>query len=61
MRLGAEVVAVGQPGDSLDYLPASAGWQPMVPAAGVAPWTDSRSDIVSRIKWRDASPALSEN
>ena len=61
VRLGAEVVAVGQPGDSLDYLPVSAGWQPMVPAAGVAPWTDSRSDIVSRIKWRDASPALSEN
>jgi hypothetical protein len=60
-RLGAEVVAVGQPGQALDYLPASAGWQLMLPSVGVAPWTDARSDIVSRIKWRHAGPTQSAN
>jgi spermidine synthase len=46
-----EVVAVGQPGEDLDFLNADLGWE-----AGTAPrsalWTDERSDIVSRIKWR---------
>lgn len=50
-RLSAEVVALGQPGVSLDFLPASAGWQPMTASPGVALWTDARSDIISRIKW----------
>ena len=50
-RLSAEVVALGQPGGSLDFLLASAGWQPMTASPSVALWTDARSDIISRIKW----------
>jgi hypothetical protein len=47
----SEVVVVGQPGASLDFLTADAGWQ--VPQAkGAAVWTDDRSDILSRIRWR---------
>jgi hypothetical protein len=47
----AEVVAVGQPGTNLDALRSEAGWQ--TPAAdAVPPWTDDRSDILSRIRWR---------
>jgi hypothetical protein len=49
-RLGTEVIAVGQPGGDLDFLPADAGWQS--PPSPSAPWTDERSDIVSRIRWR---------
>jgi hypothetical protein len=56
-RLGAEVVAVGQPGRDLDFLSPAAGWREMPP--GSALWTDQRSDIVSRIKWR--SPAAAAN
>jgi hypothetical protein len=55
--LGAEVVAIGQPGHSLDDLPASAGWEVMTPAPRAALWTDQRSDIVSRIKWRSPAAA----
>jgi spermidine synthase len=52
--LSAEVVAIGQPGKRLDFLPASAGWQEMAsPPRGVL-WTDARSDIVTHIKWWDA-------
>jgi hypothetical protein len=40
---------VGRPGGNLDFLPA-AGWQ--VPPPPAALWTDERSDIVSRIRWR---------
>lgn len=47
----AEVVAVGQPGSSLDYLSSDAGWQ-SADASGAAVWTDDRSDILSRIRWR---------
>jgi hypothetical protein len=47
----SEVVVVGQPGASLDFLSADAGWR--VPEArGAAVWTDDRSDILSRIRWR---------
>jgi hypothetical protein len=46
----AEILAVGQPGGDLDFLPAAAGWQ--APPAPAALWTDERSDIVSRIRWR---------
>ena len=47
----AEVVAIGRPGASLDILTADAGWQiPKGDAASV--WTDDRSDILSRIRWR---------
>jgi hypothetical protein len=49
-RLGAEVIAVGQPGGDLSFLTAEAGWQPPPPPAAL--WTDARSDIVSRIRWR---------
>jgi hypothetical protein len=55
-RLSAEVVALGQPGHSLDFLPESAGWRQMTAAPRAALWTDARSDIVSRIKWRGALP-----
>ena len=49
-RLAAEIVAVGQPGGSLDFLSGDAGWQaPPLPPSAV--WTDQRSDIVSRIRW----------
>ena len=57
-QLSAGVVAVGQPGKRLDYLPASAGWQEMAAPPYPAVWTDARSDIVTRIKWWD--PALSK-
>jgi hypothetical protein len=50
-RLSAEVVALGQPGRSLDMLAPSAGWLPMTASPSVALWTDARSDIISRIKW----------
>lgn len=47
----SEVVVVGQPGVSLDFLSADAGWR--VPEAkGATVWTDDRSDILSRIRWR---------
>jgi len=49
-HLATEVVAVGQPGHSLDFLSAADGWGPMPPPSAL--WTDMRSDIVSRIKWR---------
>jgi SAM-dependent methyltransferase len=50
-KYSAEVVAVGQPGASLDYLSPEAGWQtPARHAASV--WTDDRSDILSHIRWR---------
>ena len=51
-HLPAQVVAVGQPGNDLDYLTAAAGWlRPGTHSAG-ALWTDERSDIISLIKWR---------
>jgi hypothetical protein len=50
-RSSAEVVAVGQPGKALDYLNAAAGWQALDTAAATV-WTDDRSDILSRIRWR---------
>src|SRR5271165_404005 len=56
-RLSAEVVAVGQPGKSLDYLPASAGWQDMATLPRPALWTDARSDIITRIKWWGTAPS----
>lgn len=46
-----EVVAVGQPGGDLDFLSADFGWEATT-APRSALWTDERSDIVSRIKWR---------
>jgi hypothetical protein len=49
-RLSAEVVALGQPGANLDFLTEAEGWREM--PAPAALWTDERSDIVSRIKWR---------
>jgi hypothetical protein len=50
-KYSAEVMAVGQPGASLDYLSPEAGWQtPARDAASV--WTDDRSDILSHIRWR---------
>jgi hypothetical protein len=52
-RMSAEVVALGQSSRSLDFLSASPGWQDLPPAAAL--WTDERSDIVSRIKWRGAN------
>jgi hypothetical protein len=55
-RLGAEVVALGQPGHNLDFLTEVAGWRVMPVPPGSALWTDARSDIVSRIKWRGAAP-----
>jgi hypothetical protein len=56
-RLSAEVVALGQPGRSLDFLLESAGWQQMTATPRAALWTDERSDIISRIKWRGVAPA----
>jgi len=49
-KLGAEVTAVGQPGTDLGFLTAEQGWQETPPPAPL--WTDARSDIISRIKWR---------
>jgi hypothetical protein len=49
-KLGAEVMVVGQPGEDLDFLPAAAGWEP--PPSPAQLWTDQRSDVVSRIRWR---------
>ncbi|HXP04257.1 MAG TPA: fused MFS/spermidine synthase, partial [Stellaceae bacterium] len=51
-RLSAEVVALGQPGHSIDFLTASAGWQQLIAPPRSVSWTDGRSDIISRIKWR---------
>jgi hypothetical protein len=56
-RLSAEVVALGQPVHSLDFLLGSEGWQQMTATPRAALWTDARSDIVSRIKWRSPAPA----
>jgi hypothetical protein len=47
-----EVIAVSQPGGDLEFLEANLGWEPPAPAPSSAMWTDERSDIVSRIKWR---------
>lgn len=50
---GAQVVALGQSGHDLDFLTEAAGWLPTCPPpAAAALWTDERSDIISRIKWR---------
>jgi len=49
-HLGAEVIAVGQPGGDLSFLTADSGWDAPPPPAAL--WTDARSDIVSRIRWR---------
>ena len=49
-RLGAEVIAVGQPGADLAFLAPANGWEPPPPPAAL--WTDARSDIISRIRWR---------
>jgi hypothetical protein len=49
-RLGAEVIAVGQPGGNLDFLADDAGWRSAPTPAAL--WTDERSDIISRIRWR---------
>ena len=35
---------------TLDFLPDEMGWQAPPPPSAV--WTDQRSDIVSRIRWR---------
>ena len=51
-HLETEVVAVGEIGGNLDFLTADSGWEPMPLALRSALWTDQRSDIVSRIKWR---------
>jgi hypothetical protein len=51
-RLETELVAVGTIGGNLDFLPAESGWGQVPPAPRSALWTDQRSDIVSRIKWR---------
>jgi len=56
-QLSAEVVAIGQPGKRLDFLPASAGWQEMTAPPRGALWTDARSDIVTCIKWWDRLPS----
>jgi hypothetical protein len=47
-----EVIAVSQPRDDLGFLDANLGWEPPAPTPSSALWTDERSDIVSRIKWR---------
>jgi hypothetical protein len=57
-RLSAEVVALGQPGSSLDFLDEAEGWRQMPAPARL--WTDERSDIISRIKWRGATPLAAE-
>ena len=57
----AEIVALAQPGHSLDFLAAAAGWGQMPASPGAALWTDARSDIVSRIKWHGAAPAAAAN
>jgi spermidine synthase len=51
-QLETEVVAVGTVGSNLDFLDPGSGWEPMAPGPRSALWTDQRSDIVSRIKWR---------
>ena len=51
-HLETEVVTVGAIGGNLDFLDAASGWEPMPSAPRSALWTDQRSDIVSRIKWR---------
>jgi SAM-dependent methyltransferase len=47
-----EVIAVSQRGGDLGFLDADLGWEPPAPAPNSALWTDERSDIISRIKWR---------
>ncbi|HEX3538623.1 MAG TPA: fused MFS/spermidine synthase [Stellaceae bacterium] len=47
----SQVVAVGQPGHSLDFLTPAAGWKQPPPGGASALWTDQRSDIVSRMRW----------
>ena len=56
-RLSAEVVALGQPGRDLNFLPEAAGWQQMAASTRATLWTDARSDIISRIKWRGTASA----
>jgi hypothetical protein len=52
-HLATEVVALGQPGHSLDFLDAADGWETLPAPPASALWTDTRSDIISRIKWRN--------
>jgi hypothetical protein len=47
-----EVIAVSQRGGDLGFLEANLGWEPPTAAPTSAVWTDERSDIISRIKWR---------
>jgi hypothetical protein len=50
-QFAAEVVAVGKPGGQLPDLTDAAGWRtPEIAAEPV--WTDVRSDLLSRIRWR---------
>jgi hypothetical protein len=49
-RVGAEVVAMAQPGRRLDFLSAADGWRALAPVSATMPWTDERSDIVSHIR-----------
>jgi hypothetical protein len=50
-QFAAEVVAVSKPGRQLSYLTEAAGWR--TPEAAAEPvWTDVRSDLLSRIRWR---------
>ena len=48
----SQVVAIGQPGRNLDFLRPEAGWTQVPAAPASALWTDQRSDIVSRMRWR---------
>jgi hypothetical protein len=56
-HLATEVIAVGQPGHSIGFLTEAEGWKPLAQPPASALWTDTRSDIVSRIKWRAREPA----
>jgi len=49
-RFGTEVMVMGEPGGNLDFLTAEQGWEDPPPPAPL--WTDARSDLVSRIRWR---------
>jgi spermidine synthase len=48
----SQVVALGQPGRDLDFLTTDAGWKSPPPSPASALWTDQRSDIISRLRWR---------
>jgi hypothetical protein len=49
-QMPAEILVIGRPGASLDFLSADGGWDIPPPPPATALWTDQRSDILRSIR-----------